>query len=349
MKSNIEELETVSPITGSASMVLLVDDQAIIAQAVRRLLADVPDIDLHYCSDPKEAVREANQIRPTVILQDLVMPSIDGLELVRLFRLNSATAETPIIVLSAQEEAETKSKAFAMGANDYLVKLPDRVELIARIRYHTKAYTSQIQRDEAFRALRQSQHKLLASNTALLALNQSLEDTTRTLEEAQAQLELHASQDALTHLANRRAVDSYLAVRAARNAPFSIIYIDLNGFKRINDVYGHHAGDEALTMAGERLRQVFRPTDVVGRWGGDEFVVLLDLGFAEAQNYVLRIDKAFADDFVISYGITEQRVNVGAAVGVATWQPGEAISDVLQRADKEMYTQKLTQLTHNCG
>jgi PleD family two-component response regulator len=93
MKSNTEALEAVSHITASASMVLLVDDQAIIAQALRRLLADVPDIDLHYCSDPREAVREANQIRPTVILQDLVMLSIDGLELVRLFRSNSATAK----------------------------------------------------------------------------------------------------------------------------------------------------------------------------------------------------------------------------------------------------------------
>src|SRR6185295_19233745 len=84
-----------------------------------------------------------------------------------------------IIVLSAEDDAETKSNAFAVGANDYLVKLPDRIELIARIRYHAKAYSNQIQRDEAFRALRESQHQLLASNTALLSLNQSLEEATR--------------------------------------------------------------------------------------------------------------------------------------------------------------------------
>ena len=160
-------------------MVLLVDDQAIIAQAVRRLLANLPDIDLHYCSDPVEAIREANEIRPYVILQDLVMPSIDGLDLVRMFRSNAGTADTPIIVLSAEEDAEMKSRAFAVGANDYLVKLPDRVELIARIRYHAKAYVTQIQRDEAFRALRESQHQLLATNTALISLNQSLEEATR--------------------------------------------------------------------------------------------------------------------------------------------------------------------------
>jgi signal transduction histidine kinase len=162
-----------------STMVLLVDDQAIVARAVRRLLADLPDIDLHYCSDPIEAVKEANKIRPSVILQDLVMPSISGLDLVRLFRANPATAETPIIVLSSEEDSGVKSQAFAVGANDYLVKLPDRVELVARIRYHSKAHVNQIQRDEAFRALRQSQQQLLATNTALISLNQSLEEATR--------------------------------------------------------------------------------------------------------------------------------------------------------------------------
>src|SRR4051812_40961291 len=96
-----------------STMVLLVDDQAIVAQAVRRLLAGLPDIDLHYCADPIEAVREANTIKPSVILQDLVMPSIDGLDLVQLFRANPATAETPIIVLSSEEDSEVKSRSFA--------------------------------------------------------------------------------------------------------------------------------------------------------------------------------------------------------------------------------------------
>ena len=162
-----------------STMVLLVDDQAIVARAVRRLLADLPDIDLHYCSDPIEAINEANKIRPSVILQDLSMPSIDGLDLVQLFRANPSTAETPIIVLSSEENSEIKSRAFSVGANDYLVKLPDKVELVARIRYHSKAYVTQIQRDSAFRALRESQQQLLATNTALLSLNQNLEEATR--------------------------------------------------------------------------------------------------------------------------------------------------------------------------
>src|ERR1700722_8242699 len=162
-----------------STMVLLVDDQAIVAQAVRRMLKGLPDIDLHYCADPIDAVNEANRIGPTVILQDLVMPSIDGLDLVRLFRANPRTADTPIIVLSSEEDSEVKSQAFAVGANDYLVKLPDKTELIARIRYHSKACISQLQRDDAFRALRESQQQLLITNTKLISLNQSLEEATR--------------------------------------------------------------------------------------------------------------------------------------------------------------------------
>ena len=119
---------------------LLIDDQAISAEAVRRWLATESDIDFHYCSDPSQAVELANQIRPTVILQDLVMPDIDGLMLVKFFRVNPATRETPMIVLSSREEPLIKAEAFSLGANDYLVKWPDKVELIARLRYHSKGY-----------------------------------------------------------------------------------------------------------------------------------------------------------------------------------------------------------------
>src|SRR5579871_4865188 len=178
-RPNAQVMESYPTISDFSTMVLLVDDQAIVAQAVRRLLANLPDIDLHYCSDPMDAISEANRIKPSVILQDLVMPSIDGLDLVQLFRANPATAETPIIVLSSEEDSEIKSQAFAVGANDYLVKLPDRVELVARIRYHSKAFVNQIQRDDAFRALRESQRQLLSTNTALISLNQTLEEATR--------------------------------------------------------------------------------------------------------------------------------------------------------------------------
>ncbi len=159
-------------------MVLLVDDQAMVCEAIRRALANQPDIDFHYCADAREALATANHIKPTVILQDLVMPGLDGLTLVKQFRANPATKDTPIIVLSTNENPQVKGHAFALGANDYLVKLPDRIELAARIRYHSKAHLNLLQRDAAYRALRESQQQLIESNAALISLNQKLEEAT---------------------------------------------------------------------------------------------------------------------------------------------------------------------------
>jgi phosphoserine phosphatase RsbU/P len=148
--------------------VLLVDDQPIIGEAVRRMLAGEDDIVFHYCKDATQAVARATEIKPTVILQDLVMPDIDGLTLVRHFRENEATRETPMIVLSTKEEPKIKAEAFGLGANDYLVKLPDRLELLARIRYHSKSYIYLLQRNEAYKALQASQ-KMLAKDVAQAA------------------------------------------------------------------------------------------------------------------------------------------------------------------------------------
>jgi sigma-B regulation protein RsbU (phosphoserine phosphatase) len=148
--------------------VLLVDDQAIVAAAVKRMLETEADISFHYCQDPNQALQKAIEISPTVILQDLVMPDIDGLTLVRFFRGHPRLKNIPLIVLSTREEAATKAEAFALGANDYLVKLPDRIELIARIRYHSAGYINLLQRNEAYEALLKSQ-QALASELALAA------------------------------------------------------------------------------------------------------------------------------------------------------------------------------------
>ena len=138
----------------NAAMVLLVDDQAMIGEAVRRGLAHEENIDFHFCADPHQAIAQAIRIKPTVILQDLVMPGLDGLTLVREYRNHPATQNIPIIVLSTMEDPLIKSAAFSAGANDYLVKLPDNIELVARIRYHSRSYMTLLQRDAAYRALR---------------------------------------------------------------------------------------------------------------------------------------------------------------------------------------------------
>jgi sigma-B regulation protein RsbU (phosphoserine phosphatase) len=143
-----------------AVTVLLVDDQAIVGEAVRRMLAGEAGIAFHFCSDPTRAIERANEIGPTVILQDLIMPDIDGLTLVKFYRANPRTREVPLIVLSTKEEPATKAQAFAVGANDYLVKLPDKLEMVARLRYHSKGYVAQLERNEAYRKLAESQRQL---------------------------------------------------------------------------------------------------------------------------------------------------------------------------------------------
>jgi signal transduction histidine kinase/HPt (histidine-containing phosphotransfer) domain-containing protein len=158
--------------------VLLVDDQSMVCEAVRRALTNQTDVDFHYCADAREAVTVANDIKPTVILQDLVMPGIDGLTLVSQYRNNPNTRSIPIIVLSTNDNPQVKGQAFALGANDYLVKLPDKIELVARIRYHSRAFLNSVQRDAAYRALRESQQQLIESNAALISLNQKLEEAT---------------------------------------------------------------------------------------------------------------------------------------------------------------------------
>jgi sigma-B regulation protein RsbU (phosphoserine phosphatase) len=141
-------------------IVLLVDDQAMIGEAVRRMLASESDIVYHYCNDPTVALSKAEELKPTVILQDLVMPQIDGMTLVKQFRSNPNTRDVPLIVLSTKEDPKIKAEGFSCGANDYLVKLPDRIELIARVRYHSQGYINLLQRNEAYDALRKSQAAL---------------------------------------------------------------------------------------------------------------------------------------------------------------------------------------------
>jgi signal transduction histidine kinase len=160
-------------------LVLLVDDQAMVAEGVRRMLATDPAIAFHYVSDPKQAIESAIKVRPTVILQDLVMPDVNGLDLLREYRDNSFTRAIPVIVLSSKDEPAIKQMAFESGANDYMVKLPHRIELLARVRLHSEAYIHELQRKRAYRALEASQRELTEKNCELEILNQKLEEATR--------------------------------------------------------------------------------------------------------------------------------------------------------------------------
>jgi CheY-like chemotaxis protein len=164
---NFQEQEVEAAVTDSAGecpvVVLMVDDQPIVGEAIRRALLNEPRVSFHYCADPAGAIAVAKQVKPTVILQDLVMPGVNGLDFIDQYRADPATNAIPIIVLSSKEDPKVKSDAFKAGANDYLVKLPDRVELIARVLYHSMAYTSQLQRDDAYRREKELERRLMHS------------------------------------------------------------------------------------------------------------------------------------------------------------------------------------------
>ncbi len=309
-------------------MVLLVDDQAMVGEAVRRALANQVNIDFHYCAHPDEAIEAAQRTRPTVILQDLVMPGIDGLTLVSQYRANPATRNVPIIVLSTREDPTVKSAAFTAGANDYLVKLPDTIELVARIRYHSRSYMNLLQRDEAYRALRQSQQQLLETNLELQRLTNS---------------------DGLTGLANRRYFDEYFSAewrRAEREqSTLSLLMIDVDDFKMYNDTYGHLAGDTALKQVAEGIGDFARrPTDLAARIGGEEFILVLPS--MSRENMEIQADnlRAAVHALNVPHKSSSNDARVTVSVGGASVVPqrGSSQEKLVELADQALYRAKRT-------
>lgn len=307
-------------------VVLLVDDQIMVGEAVRRALSDEPNIVFHYCARPAEAVAVAKEVKPTVILQDLVMPGIDGLELVRRYRQDPATVRIPIIVLSTKDEPAVKSAAFAAGANDYLVKLPDNIELVARLRYHSDAYVNRVQRDAADCALRESQRALIEANLELQRLTRV---------------------DGLTGLANRRYFDEFFTAewkRAVRTqTPLSVLMIDIDCFKRYNDTYGHLAGDQVLRQVAETIqRNCGRSTDLGARYGGEEFIVVLcntPVTGMRAVGETLRQDIA---DLKLRHMASVVADHVTVSVGGASLIPrlSQSAALLIDAADRALYRAK---------
>ena len=156
------------------------------------------------------------------------------------------------------------------------------------------------------------------------------------LEEA----EQRASHDTLTGLDNRQGVESKMQRRIAAKQPFCVVMLDLNGFKQVNDTYGHQAGDDLLKQFSTELRSASRAMDVVGRWGGDEFIVVLDGNLTEAQGHVERMQKWVFGGYTLPIGSQGPKVDMNAAVGLVEWQTSETIKEVLARADALMYKHK---------
>jgi two-component system chemotaxis family response regulator WspR len=307
--------------------VLLVDDQLIIVEAVRRMLAGHPDIEFHSVTDALAAQAAARTVRPTVILQDLVMQGSDGFQLIRAYKGDDALREIPVVVLSTKEEARLKAHAFAVGAHDYLVKLPDQLELVARIRHHSAGYISGLQRDAALRSLRASREELTRANEELRRL---------------------AALDGLTGIANRRRFDEAVHVEWQRGrrqrTPLALLLCDVDHFKLYNDHLGHPAGDLCLKkMAAVLTGQLKRPADLAARYGGEEFALLLpDTDLAGALR-VGEACRAGLEQLALPHPGAPRGL-VTMSMGVACIVPGEddSLEDLIARADAALYEAKRT-------
>jgi two-component system chemotaxis family response regulator WspR len=325
------------------SNVLLVDDQQIVGEAVRRLLGGERDLVVHYCANPEQAIELANRLDPTVILQDLVMPGMDGLELLRRFRSNAQTAETPIVVLSSKEDPRVKRDAFAAGASDYLVKLPDNVELIARVRYHCAACLMQRRKNEMAAALAESQRTLAERVEELQAALVERSRFRAELEAANARLARESFLDTLTEMLNRRGLEHQLAVELARatrdHVPLFALLADCDNFKTVNDTLGHDAGDRVLQEIARRISSVVRAGDHVARVGGDEFLIILSS--VQAQQAVAtaeRIRTAVVDTPIDAAG---QPTRQSISVAVFEVPPkAKSTTDVLAQGTAPLHASK---------
>ena len=156
------------------------------------------------------------------------------------------------------------------------------------------------------------------------------------LEEA----EMIASRDALTGVSSRVCVEAQMEKRIESQAVFCVAIVDIDGFKKVNDAHGHLTGDELLRQFAVELRSACRATDVIGRWGGDEFILLFDSGLEEAEAQTERLRKWVCGNYDVPGKTGPLKLRVDASIGLAAHVSGEKMNDLVGRADAAMYEQK---------
>lgn len=261
--------------------------------------------------------------RIDLVLMDYQIPGIDGITAIKRIREAGLYADTPIIMITANDDQKILEKAFEAGANDFIVKPIKKAEFIARIK-------SQLRLGFEMNLRKEREHKLLD-------LSQKLEDANRKLKEI-------AFLDGLTGIPNRRHFDIAFRsiVKQARRTGtlLSVIMIDIDHFKAYNDTYGHLQGDECLKNAATILKNsLLRPTDFVARYGGEEFIAALpEADQNGAEEVAKRIHAAFE-----SVRIPHDK-GIGGIVtvsmGITTVSGHEADVFIVEYADEALYTAK---------
>lgn len=230
--------------------VLLVEDDPVQASATKEILLKV-GYDVVWAEDGINAIKEVKKEKPDIILLDLVLPGMDGYEVCRWLKLEETTKGIPVIMLTVKKELADKISGLQIGADDFLPKPYNELELNARI----------------YASLRTK------------ALQDELRMKNRQLEELLHKVNYMAITDALTGLFNRRRFHDVLISeyeRAKRyNTPFSLVMVDIDHFKRVNDTFGHSVGDGVLKEVSAILKRSIREIDTASRYGGEEFILIL--------------------------------------------------------------------------
>lgn len=288
--------------------VLVVDDSPVSRKLVEHAL-EPSGHTLLFAKSGAEALEIFRREAPSIIVTDWMMPDFSGLELCQKIRAEEQREYTYVIVLSAKSEKDSVVKGLAAGADDYLTKPFDPGELLARIGVGCR--TVELHRE------------IDAKNRLLEAL---------------------AHTDSMTDLPNRRAIEDWAARQlrgAARHGfPMWVVQADLDSFKEINDSYGHDAGDVVLKRFSEILKGNTRASDICGRMGGDEFLLVIthvERAYIEATINRLREEWAGCE-----FDFGGKRVSITASFGIAGFCGGEAptFQALVQRADKALYEAK---------
>ena len=294
--------------TGKGGRVLLVDDRSSSYERLTPLLAEDHAVDLE--TNPAEALFRAADGDFDLLIVSLDLDNFDGLRLCSQARSLERTRHVPILAVADPEHNMRLLRGLEIGVNDYLLRPVDKNELLARAR-------TQIKKRRYADHLRDNvQNSIEAANT-----------------------------DALTGLHNRRYMEVHLATlaeqAASRGKPLALMMLDIDYFKSINDSYGHDAGDDVLREFAVRIRKSIRGIDLACRYGGEEFVIVMqETELTVAGVVAERLRRAIAGEpFAINKGA--RRIEVTISIGLSTLErKSEAVGDVLKRADIALYRAK---------
>jgi two-component system cell cycle response regulator len=307
---------TAIPVDESAR-ILVVDDHEDNIEVLRaRLVAW--GYEAATAMNGNDALKYVNANPPDLILLDVMMPEISGIEVAKRIKGNPSLPFIPIIMQTALDSTENKVEGLEAGADDYITKPIDFPELRARLR----------------------------SMLRIKRLQEALEEREKALLEANEKLTHMSLTDGLTGLANRRhlteRIDEMFAHGTRMKEPFALVMCDLDKFKSVNDTYGHQAGDEVLKQLADILREEAREIDHVGRYGGEEFMLLLPgASLEDAVSFAERVRKHIEAHTFTFTGGTLRRT---ASFGVSGWPHPQITScDSLSRtADDALYVAKET-------